>query len=202
MTVEALLVTGAQKREDLLPKSSDVTGTRTLARGTDEDEKGPYYSDMLAKNMFTGIEAKTQLTEQRDSVLSSVRLTSIWNNGRYWQATIYDQGKGGDEIRLKFIRNTPVLDEFSVTDAYSNVLVRGKAVKLNADGLIFQADGKYYRWRCGEYLGKRLSTTIAPSDAEDSTAQYIPGVLDSALKPDELKALGLSASPSASTSAN
>ena len=147
MTVEALLVAGAQKRDDLLPKSSDLKDFHTLARSTDAEDKGPYYSDMLAKNVFTGIAANDPLKEQRDSVLSAVRLTSVWNNGKYWQATIYDQGKGGDEMRLKFIRSVPVLDEFSVVDAYSNVVVRGKAVKLDGDGLVFQADGKYYRWR-------------------------------------------------------
>ncbi len=194
MTVEALLVAGAQKRDDLLPKSSDLTGVHTLARSTDGDGTGPYYSDMLAKNVFTGISAKSALTEDRDTVLSAVRLTAIWNNDRYWQATIYDQGKGGDEMTLRFRRSTPVVDEFSVVDSYGNVVVRGKAVKLNADGLIFEADGKYYRWRCGEYLGRRLASANTTPDAEDGSPQYVPGVMDkdNALKSDELKALGLS----------
>ncbi len=150
---------------------------------------------MLAKNVFTGIAANDPLKEQRDSVLSAVRLTSVWNNGKYWQATIYDQGKGGDEMRLKFIRSVPVLDEFSVVDAYSNVVVRGKAVKLDGDGLVFQADGKYYRWRCGEYLGRRLASANAPSDGDDSP-QFIPGVMDKELNPKELEALGIGQSTS------
>ena len=36
--------------------------------------------------------------------------------------------------------------------------------------MIFQADDKFYRWRCGEFLGP---------------------VLDNPMKPDEIKQLGL-----------
>jgi len=72
----------------------------------------------------------------------------------------------GDEMQLK----PPVLDEFSVTDKYDNVLVRGKVVKLDEGGLIFQADDKYYRWRCGELLGP---------------------VMEEPLKTGELKGLGI-----------
>ena len=211
MTVEALLVAGAQKRDDLLPKSTDLKPLHTLAYTDDEkDVKERQYSDMLAKNMFTGISAATKLSEDRDQVLSGVRLTAIWNNGKYWQATILDQNKppdpqtGDREMRLKFLRGVGMLDEFSIVDVYKNVLVRGKALKLDADGLIFQADGKYYRWQCGEYLGRRLASvkSSAPSAGPfsaggDEPPQYILGVLDKPLKSDEIKALGLS--PSSST---
>ncbi len=197
MTVEALLVVGAQKRDELLPKSSDVSQVQTLAAASDEGNKtelkGREYSDILVKNIFTGIAAKTQLSEERDSVLSAVRLTSIWNDdGRRWQATIYDQGKGGDEthLRPKILRDgTAVLNEFSVADAYNNVLVRAKVIKLDADGMVFEADGKTYRWQVGQYLGRRANAN-APADS-DASPQYIPGVLDAPLTSDDLKGLGL-----------
>ena len=153
MTVEALLVTGADKRDALLP---DSTGLQVHALA----DPARHYTDMLAKNMFTGVAAESKLTEDRATVLNFVKLTSIWNNGRRWQATFYDQGKGGDEKHLK----PPVLDEFSVADKYDNVLVRAKVVKLDADGLIFQADDKYYRWRCGEMLGPVMETPLNSSE--------------------------------------
>ena len=93
MTVEALLVTGAEKRESLLPDSTAVAAQLL-------PEPSRQYTDMLAKNMFTGIPAVSKLTEDRREVLAAVKLTAIWNSGRRWEATIYDQGKGGDEKRV------------------------------------------------------------------------------------------------------
>ncbi len=121
---------------------------------------------MLAKNMFTGIPAVSKLTEDRREVLAAVKLTAIWNSGRRWEATIYDQGKGGDEKRV----TERILTDFSIADKYSNVLVDGKVVRLGENGMIFEADNKYYRWLLGDFLG---------------TAMENP------LKRDELKALGL-----------
>ena len=164
MTVEALLVNGAEKRDNLLPDSTTVQ-SHTLA------DSSRQYSDILAKNMFTGIAAETKYTEDRAQVLGVIKLTSIWNSGRRWQATFYDQGKGGEEKRLK----PPVLDEFSVADKYDNVLVRGKVVKLDEDGLVFQADGKVYRWRVGEFLGDVMETPLKDSELKEMGVKVAQG---------------------------
>jgi hypothetical protein len=159
LTVEALLVTGAEKRDSLLPDST-VPPPHVLA------EPARRYTDMLAKNIFTGVAAVSRLSEDRNQVLGVVKLTAVWNSGRRWEATYYDQGKGGEEKRL----TARTINEFSVADKYDNVLVQGKVVRLDEDGVLFQSDGKYYRWTCGQFLGSSL---------------------DSPLKDDEVKSLGL-----------
>ena len=52
------------------------------------------------------------------------------------------------------------------------MLVEGKVVRLDGDGVVFQSNGKYYRWTCGEFLG---------------------AVLEEPLRTDDVKKLGLSA---------
>jgi len=161
MTVEALLVTGAEKREALLPDGAAIPAQLL-------PEPSRQYTDMLAKNMFTGIPAVSKLTEDRREVLAAVKLTAIWNGGRRWEATIYDQGKGGDEKRV----TERLLTDFTIADKYNNTLVDGKVVRLGENGMIFEADKKYYRWLLGDFLGTAM---------------------ESPLKTDELKELGLDA---------
>ncbi|HBI43659.1 MAG TPA: hypothetical protein DDY78_12540 [Planctomycetales bacterium] len=161
MTVEALMVTGAEKRDDLLPDKT-VAAPHVLA------DPSRSYTDMLAKNIFTGVAVTGRLTEERSQVLGVVKLTALWNSGRRWEATYYDQGKGGDEKRL----TERTINEFSVADKYDNVLVQGKVVRLDGDGAVFQSGDKYYRWTCGQYLS---------------------AALDEPLKDDEIKKLGLTA---------
>ena len=99
-------------------------------------------------------------------------MTAIWNDGGHWEATYYDQGKGGEEKRIK----ERWLNDFSVADKYDNVLVSGKVVRLDETGAVFEYNGKYYRWTCGQVLGEAL---------------------DEPLQADELKKLGLTASTAA-----
>ena len=156
MTVEALLVTGAEKRDDLLP-----AGAAAQVQLLPEPPRT--YTDILAKNMFTGIAAQSKLTEDRKQVLSVVKLTAVWNGGRRWEATIYDQGKGGDEKRVA----ERTLTDFTIYDKYNNVLVDGKMVKLDGTGMVFQADKKYYRWLLGDFLGTALETPLKSSELKE-----------------------------------
>jgi hypothetical protein len=252
MTVEALLVAGAQKRDELMPKTADLKEkVQTLARSTSSrptDKKDePRYTDILAKNMFTGVAATTQLKEDFNQVLSVVRLTSLWND-RHWQAAIFNQSKplvsrsnadrGGsvisDNDQNEIVLNlTTLKDTFTLTDAYKNEILTGKAEKINADGIIFQrgkmvrdkdgkqvfqGDGRYYRWRCGEFLGDRLASNgDAPAGgasaprgfpsldtgddsgdggASEPSSKYIRGALYTPLTADELKDAGIETSSS------
>ncbi len=114
------------------------------------------YTDILAKNMFTGVASPSKLTEDRSQVLAVVKLTAVWNAGRRWEATIYDQGKGGDEKRV----TERLLTDFTIADKYNNALVDGKVVRLGEQGMIFEADKKYYRWLLGDFLGTAMETPL------------------------------------------
>ena len=178
MTVEALLVAGAEKRDELMPKIASKEPIQTLARSTASrptDKKDePRYGDMLAKNIFTGIAATTVLTENRDEVLAGVRLTMLTKD-RNWQVGIFNQNKPLVDKLPKPKPNDPnpprlppsisdndqnsiilkpnlFVDTFTVTDSYTNEVLSGKVEKvLSTDALIFQR-GKMVRNKDGKQV--------------------------------------------------
>ncbi len=171
MTVEALLVTGAEKRDALLPESASAQ-VQMLP------DPPRTYTDILDKNMFTGVAAQSKLTEDRTQVLAVVKLTAVWNAGRRWEATMYDQGKGGDEKRVA----ERTLTDFTIYDKYNNVLVEGKVVKMDGTGIVFQTDNKYYHWLLGDFLGTVLDAPLKSSELRELGVKAAPADLD--LDPD------------------
>jgi hypothetical protein len=146
LTVEALMVNGAEARSSLLPASSSLTHRpRVLAEPIRD------YSRMDKRNMFTGIDPiYARRTEERHDVLRFVKLTTIyWNDDRKrWEATLYDQAKGGAEKKL----DARLWNEFTIVDGNKNTMIEGKVVLIDERQLIFQADGKYYRMRVGDFI--------------------------------------------------
>jgi hypothetical protein len=156
-TAEAVQVNGAEPRNELLPDSS--VHPRVLA------EPARKYSDLAYHNIFLGKAKDDQrLTEERTQVLSVIRLTTISFNGRQWRAYIYDQGKGGDEKMLR--ADSSVFREFTLYDRYSNPVLAAKVVRIDDGGLIFEADGKYYRLACGDYFYPALDNPLTKQEAQ------------------------------------
>ena len=153
MTVEALLVTGAEKRDDLLPDSK-VAPPQVLA------EPSRQYTDMLAKNIFTGFATVSHYSEDRSQVLNFVKLTAIWNNGGHWEATYYDQGKGGEEKRIK----ERWLNDFSVADKYDNVLVSGKVVRLDGTAWCSSTTASITDGPAGKFSARRWMSHCRPTN--------------------------------------
>lgn len=154
LTVEALLVSGAEVREALAPAA--LPEYHILA----EPERD-YYS-LVAKNFFTGGPA-ARLTEDPGMVLNAVRLTMIENDSHeHWRATYWDQNRGVDERGL----NTRNLNGFTVKDRYNNTLVDGKVVAIDAKSVIFKAGDRYYRWECGDYLAETMRAPLKPEEVK------------------------------------
>jgi hypothetical protein len=154
LTVEALLVTGAEVRETLAPPA--LPEYHVLA----EPERD-YYA-LVAKNFFSGGPAG-RLTEDRDLVLNAVRLTMIENDPRErWLATYWDQNRGLEERVL----NTRNLTDFAVKDRYNNTLVDGKVVAIDARGVVFKAGDRYYRWECGDYLSETMRKPLRQEEVK------------------------------------
>ena len=152
MTVEALLVSGAEPRGSLTP-GPDLK-VRTLAE--------PYrtYADLGGKNIFLGTAALSRLTEDRVAVLGEVRLTTLAHNGRRWEAYLYDQGKGGAEKRL----NALTVTDFTIKDKYGTAVLEGKVVLIDAKQMVFLSEGKYYRLRCGDFLYPAVEHPLTESE--------------------------------------
>jgi hypothetical protein len=145
MTVEALMVAGAERREELLPPS-------TVARPKVLAEAGRTYSEVAGHNIFTGTAPLTNAVQSEDSreVLGVVKLTTVSNtNGRRWEAWLRDQAKRDSESRL---RTTAGFNEFSYSDRFDNVLVKAVVVRIDATGVLFRANGHFYHIGVGDNL--------------------------------------------------
>jgi hypothetical protein len=153
MSVEVLLANGADTRTALMPSSVAVK-TRVLA------EPGRDYKDLAARDIFQGVVANAKISEDRTEVLRFVRLTTLYNNGRRWEAYLYDLGKGGEERRV----NTVTLDEFSVEDKYGNLVLDARVVHIDHRALIFKTGKKFYRLEVGDFLHPALEKPLSAAE--------------------------------------
>jgi hypothetical protein len=160
MTVELLMVTGAESRSNLIP-TIESKGPLVLA-----SEKRNY-TDMPEKDPFNGTRG-TPLTpelppiaaEEAKLVLSFVELTMIvWNPERdRWNATFYDQGAGFPEKLV----NMAILPELKITDPLGRHVFDGKLVYIDAKQLVLEdkKTGNYIRMRVGDYLQVALEKPL------------------------------------------
>jgi hypothetical protein len=145
MTVEAALVNGADKREELMP-SSTVDRPHVLA------EPARSYSELAAHNIFTGTAPATPRgqTEDARDVLGFIKLTTVSNtNNRRWEAWLFDQSRKDGESRL---RTTAGFNEFSFADRFDNILVKGVVLRIDGTGVVFKARGHFYHMSPGDNL--------------------------------------------------
>ncbi len=160
MTVEALIVPGAEERSGLLPEKMPTTA-RVLA------EPSRDYDAITRKHPFLGIAPVASVTEtgsareteRAKDVLRFVRLTTICFNGRRWEAYVYDQGKGGPEKRV----NADGLSEFSIRDRFGNDMLSGEVMLIDEEQVVFRAGGKFYRLRCGDYFQAAVQSPLSRS---------------------------------------
>jgi len=174
MTVEALIVPGAEERPRLepnvLPKAMRVLASAKPKVVKGElprilvDPKSPRpYLDITRKDPFLGLRPLSDPTvgvggigenkaggprEKAEDVLRFVRLTTLSFNGRRWEGYIYDLGRGGAEKRV----NAVTLTEFAIHDKYANALLEGEVMLIDEEQMIFKAGGKFYRLRVGDFF--------------------------------------------------
>jgi hypothetical protein len=153
--LEALIVNGAGKRAELMPASDPkIKYPAVLQRG-----RGDYQS-ILTHNMFTGVAGEgPRQYEKPEDVLRFVKLTSITYTGRRWEATMYDQGKGGKEIDVN-VGGLTTKGEFSVSDRYDNVLCIGHVLDMDSRGFVFQYRGLFHRMDAGQSLDGALKQSL------------------------------------------
>ena len=135
--------------------------------------------DLMAKlNMFTGYSlapaipsSGPKITEDKREVLRFVKLTMLWYNAdrRRWEATLYDQAKGGVETNL----NTRILNELKVYGDGEDPLLDAKVVHIDEEQLIFKEEGKFYRMRCGEFIYPAIREPLETKELK--TLKLVPG---------------------------
>ncbi len=167
MQVEALMVNGAEERKALLPEKVNFP-VRVLA----DPER--VYDAMTARNIFTGGTRSGSPYDDDDpenpkgkaskkDVLSFVKLTMLCRDTdkRGWYATLYDQGKGGDEILLSRLWN-----ELKISHG-QNTMLDAKVVLIDEKQLIFKSDGKYYRMQCGDFVYPALEKALTKEELKE-----------------------------------
>jgi hypothetical protein len=151
MTVEALMVNGGEARVGLLP--SKLAYPPKVLAVPERD-----YGVLDKRNMFTGfnlpdtspVERKGGPGEKPEDVLRFVKLTMLFYNPdrNRWEATLYDQAKGGGEKKL----NERTLNKFTIADRYKNTVLSARVLKITEEVLVILADGKFYGLQCGDML--------------------------------------------------
>jgi hypothetical protein len=166
MTVEALMVNGAEDRKSLLPEKLSYP-LRVLS----PERK---YATMLRRNMFAGISLDSteddpsirESVENKKDVLSFVKLTMLCydtdKTRSGWNATFYDQGKGGDEIVVNRFSN-----ELKIVDQGENTLLDATVVLIDSRQLIFKVENKYYRMYCGDFLYPSMATALTKDELKE-----------------------------------
>jgi hypothetical protein len=132
--------------------------------------------------MFTGFALRSSQDtpsgpkEKPEDVLRFVKLTMLFYNPDRdrWEATIYDQGKGGAERKL----NERILNKFTISDRYKNAVLEARVVKITEDRMVILAKGKFYGLRCGDMFFPAVSSTEKKEEKRE-------------MKRAELKALGI-----------
>ncbi len=163
MTVEAILVSGAEKRDALMPETPTAK-PHVLA------EPARTYADLAAHNIFAGKASASTPARAEDArdVLGFVRLTTVSNvNGRRWEAWLFDQSKKDGEAKL---RASAGFNDFSYYDRYDNLLVRGLVLRVDETGVLFKANGRFHHVSVGETLYDALQQPAADGQAAAGAA--------------------------------
>jgi hypothetical protein len=167
MEVQALLVKDAEARTDLKPTFADKIQPPPV------HADGRQYDDILKKNFFTGRNVAEQaLSEDPKQVLGAVILTTVYWNGRRWEANFYDQAKGpvidqaeGEKWEQRV--NADTLQDLKVEDRYKRVVLTAKVVKVDDRLVVFQSKGKYYKLTTGDYLYPAIEHPLSDREIKD-----------------------------------
>jgi hypothetical protein len=177
LTVEALLMNGAEDRSTLQPKALAVT-PQVLASDPKKPAAGERnYLAMNRLNMFTGYSptpepvartapaAPKVSTEEKAEVLRFVKLTTLAFDPerKRWEGWLYDQAKGGKEKKV----NTGVLNEFTISDKDDHAMIEAKVVKIDEEFMVILSEGKYYRLRCGDFLYPAIRKPMSKAELKE-----------------------------------
>jgi len=169
MTVEAIIITGAEERPNLLPTISrkqlllDVVtalrggptglalipfGPGTLARTSEQ------YAVIGEKNIFFGPSAE-RLAEEVE-VTRFVHLTHITRNERRAEAWLYNRY----DNRWTRLRAEAGFDFFRISDEKGNTILKGKVMRIEPREVIFKVDDNYYALHVGQNVETGMKTPL------------------------------------------
>src|SRR5262249_18204287 len=146
LTIEALLVDGAQKRDKLLPGGSvrplDMLALSSASRR---------YADIAAKDIFNG-PPRRHIAPRRDPDSNPdshparcVRLTSIIGDDDAVEAFFYDVFNNVNmRVKAREGRVMRAFSTFKVQDEEGETLILGHVLRIIDRDIIFRVDDRYY----------------------------------------------------------
>jgi hypothetical protein len=177
LTVEALVVAGAERRSTLLQVLDNrlaavygamalrgglaglalvpaVTGpTGPVGPGTLAQPKRSYAA-IARKNIFYGETDQRPIEEVE--VTQFVHLTDISQNHKRWEAWLYDRLNN----RRQRLRSEPGFNSFRVLDEKGETAVRGVVIRIDSRDLIFRVDSNYYSIHVGQSLDEAMKASL------------------------------------------
>jgi hypothetical protein len=180
MTIEALIVNGAESRTGLqamdrrlVLAAFDVLGARSRGVGglataavlaSPTGPMGPGnlaqpprdYLALAARNIFLG--PPPNQFEDVDPT-RFIYLTEITDNGRRPEAFLYDRYNN----RHTRLRASAGFDDFRVTDGQDLEVVKGHVLRIDERDVLFQVDRKIYSMHVGENLEEAMRKALTDS---------------------------------------
>lgn len=171
ITVEGLMVPGALKNNPFVPDKLAKEAKSSLSEQMVLAKDPRDYSVLASANPFFPPDPPPAPPsppppppsvvrgpeEDREEVLSGVKLTTISGDGRRWEAYVYDQNRGGRETKL---RTSAAWADFTIKDKYDNSMLKAKLLHIDPAYIVFQADGELYLMRCGETFFPVVNTPM------------------------------------------
>jgi hypothetical protein len=177
MIIDALIVTGADKRSELQAGPSKralvldtIASLRNGPTGLGAilcvlGPTGPFgpgslarpageYDVIAQKNIFLGPPERER--RQPVEVTHFVHLTDITQNDKRTEARLYDR-YNNKRTRL---RAEPGFDSFRVMNEKGEPILRGKVMRIDARDVIFRVDKKDYSWHLGQSLEDVLKSPL------------------------------------------
>jgi hypothetical protein len=185
LTIEALVLSGAENRGQLLPGVdaklvvTDVltvlqngSGGLPLVPGA-VGPTGPLgpgllavpprkYSGVAGKNIFFGPPTGDRTAENVE-VMQFVYLTDITREDAKAEAFIYDRYNN----RKTRLRASAGFDSFRILDSQGETLLRGTVLRIDDRDLVFQSGEKYYSIHVGQNLEEALKHPLGPSELKE-----------------------------------
>jgi hypothetical protein len=181
MSIEALILHDADKRNELLPgvdrrlAAADILVTLCNAPSGfalmpwavgPTGPAGPpilavpsrEYLSIAGKDIFFGSVAAPEVVASQADSIENIYLTDITYSGK-WEAFLYVRFNN-TKTRL---RASAGFDSFRIRNDKGEVLVQGKVVRIEDRDLIFQSGDKYYSMHVGQNLEEVMRRPIDPS---------------------------------------
>jgi hypothetical protein len=174
LTVDALSVAGAEKRDALLPQlkspkypliSPNRQPEKVLASANPFVLPAPPAPVKLPAPPTPPAVAKEEKPkEDKEEYLAGVRFTSLSSYERGskigWLAHFYDQNNNGD----KKIYSLGLRRGIEIADMYGNEVLTGELVWANERMVVLLIDGDYYRFKVGEDMYPDSDRMLSPEE--------------------------------------